>query len=63
MAKQFELNFNDKTPTFTEWLTATNYEHSRNGEKPYSLEKGVEVYKKLVKSDFFNTCENDWNKK
>ena len=54
MAKQLELNFNDKTPTFTEWLTAINIERSKNSESPLSLEKGVERYRALVKSNFFN---------
>jgi len=63
MAKQLELNFNDKTPSFMEWLIETNSEHRKNEEKEYSVSEGVEVYKRLVKSNFFNTTKNFWNSK
>lgn len=63
MAKQLELMFNDKTPSFIEWLTETNSEHRKNGEKEYRVSEGVEIYKKLVKSNFFNTTRNFWNRR
>lgn len=73
MAKQLELKFNEKSdtlkklekeiPTFTEWFTAVNVEHSKHGEKPYRVSEGEKVYKKLVKSDFFTMQSNIWNDK
>jgi len=63
MAKQLELNFDDNTPTFIEWFTAVNVEHHKHGEKPYTISEGVEVYKKLVKSNFFTMQSNIWNSK
>jgi len=59
--KQLELNFNDNTPTFNDWLTETRAEQKKLGEKPYTVSQGVEVYKKLVKSNFFNMQSNIWN--
>lgn len=64
MAKQLELNFeNENIPTFMEWFTAVNEEHSKNGEKPYCVSEGVEVYKELIKSNFFTMQSNIWNSK
>ena len=59
--KQLELNFNDCTPTFKEWLSEVNYELSKNGEKTYSYKEGKSIYAELVKQDFFNRCSNVWN--
>ena len=60
--KQLEFNFSrDCTPTFKEWLSEVNHEHSKHGEKTYSLEEGKSIYAELVKKDFFNKCSNVWN--
>ena len=60
--KQLELNFSrDCTPTFKEWLSEVNHEHSKHGEKTYSLKEGKSIYAELVKKDFFNKCSNVWN--
>lgn len=61
--KQLELNFNDNTPSFNEWLRETHSEQRKLGEKPYSVSEGAEVYKQLVKANFFNMQSNIWNEK
>ena len=54
MFEEITKNLNSNIPSFDEWYCENSHERRQYGEKAYSKQKAVMVYRHLIKIGFFH---------
>jgi len=54
MFEEITKDLNSKIPSYEEWYSENSRERRQYGEKPYTKQNSIRVYRHLIKIGFFH---------